>query len=92
MRDTDWQNLDDEALERLLVERWLYRGILLGVLLLAAIVTSFLGIRGLVDRADQITVGALLALALTAGAVAFTMRQGDLKIHRELRRRRSRPS
>ena len=92
MRDTDWQDLDDEALERLLVERWLYRGILLGVLLLAAIVTSFLGIRGLVDRADQITVGALLALALAAGAVAFTMRQGDLKIHRELRRRRSRPS
>jgi hypothetical protein len=92
MRDTDWQDLDDEALERLLVERWLYRGILLGVLLLAAIVTSFLGIRGLVDRADQITVGALLALALAAGAVAFTMRQGDLKIHRELRRRRSRSS
>ena len=92
MRDTDWQDLDDEALERLLVERWLYRGILLGVLLLAAVVTSFLGIRGLVDRADQITVGALLALALAAGAVAFTMRQGDLKIHRELRRRRSRPS
>jgi len=92
MRDTDWQDLDDEALERLLVERWLYRGILLGVLLLAAIVTTFLGIRGLVDRVDQITVGALLALALAAGAVAFTMRQGDLKIHRELRRRRSRPS
>jgi len=90
MRDTDWQDLDDEALERLLVDRWLYRGILLGVLLLAAVVTSFLGIRGLVDRADQITVGALLALALAAGAVAFTMRQGDLKIHRELRRRRSR--
>jgi len=92
MRDTDWQDLDDEALERLLVERWLYRGILLGVLLLAAIVTTFLGIRGLVDRVDQITVGALLALALAAGAVAFTMRQGDLKIHRELRRRRSRSS
>ncbi len=28
MRDTDWQDLDDEALERLLLERWLYRGIL----------------------------------------------------------------
>ena len=88
----DWQKLDDEALERLLVERWLYRGILLGVMFLAAIVTTYLGVRGLVDRADQITVGALLALALGAGAVAFTMRQGDLKIHRELRRRRSRSS
>ena len=37
MRDADWQNLDDEALERLLVERWVYRGILLGVIFLAAI-------------------------------------------------------
>ena len=93
MRDAaDWQKLDDKALERLLVERWLYRGILLGVMFLAAIVATYLGIRGLVDRADQITIGALLALALAAGAVAFTMRQGDLKIHRELRRRRARPS
>ena len=33
MRDAaDWQKLDDKALERLLVERWLYRGILLGVM------------------------------------------------------------
>ena len=92
MRDADWQNLDDEALERLLVERWVYRGILLGVIFLAAILTSYLGVRGLVDRADQITIAALLALAFSAGAGAFTMRQQDLKIHRELRRRRSRPS
>lgn len=92
MRDADWRKLDDEALERLLVERWLYRGILLGVIFLAAVVTSYLGVRGLADRADQITVGALLALGLAAAVVAFTMRQGDLKIHRELRRRRSRPS
>jgi hypothetical protein len=90
MGAADWEKLDDEALERLLVERWLYRGILLAVILLAAIITSYLGIRGLADRATHITVGALLALALAAAAVAFTMRQGDLKIHRELRRRRSR--
>ena len=92
MRDADWQHLDDEPLERLLVERWVYRGILLGVIFLAAIITTYLGVRGLVDRADQITIVALLALAFAAGAVAFTMRQQDLKIHRELRRRRARPS
>jgi hypothetical protein len=33
-------------------------------------------------------VGVLLAVALAAGALAFAMRQPDLKIHRELRRRR----
>jgi hypothetical protein len=89
MGDVDWHGLDDEALERLLVERWLYRGILLGVIFLAAIVTSYLGVRGIAGRADQITVGALLALALAASAVAFTMRTQDLRIHRELRRRRA---
>jgi hypothetical protein len=85
----DWRGLDDEALERLLVERWLYRGILLGVMLLASIITSYLGIRGIADRVEQLTVGALLALALAAAVVAFTMRTQDLKIHRELRRRRA---
>ena len=92
MRDLDWQSLDDEALERLLVERWLYRGLLLGVIFLAAIVTTYLGVRGLVDRADQITAGALVAVAFAAAAGAFAMRQGDLKIHQELRRRRARAS
>ena len=88
MDDADWRGLDDDALERLLVERWLYRGILLGVMLLASIITSYLGIRGIVGPAEQLTVGALLALALAAAVVAFTMRTQDLKIHRELRRRR----
>ena len=92
MRDADWQHLDDQALERLLVERWVYRGILLGVIFLAAIITTYFGVRGFVDRADQITVVAFLALACAAATGAFTMRQQDLKIHRELRRRRSRPS
>lgn len=92
MRDLDWQGLDDKALERLLVERWLYRGLLLAVIFLAAIVTTYLGVHGLGDRADQITAGVLVAVGLAAGAGAFVMRQGDLKIHRELRRRRARAS
>ncbi len=90
MTHADWRNLDDEALERLLVERWLYRGMLLGVILVAAIIVTYLGLRGLAGLGDHITVGALLALALAAGAVAFQMRQQDLRIHRELRQRRPR--
>jgi hypothetical protein len=88
VRDDEWQGLDDEALERLLIERWLYRGLMLGVMFLAAIIASYLGIRGIGGLVDQVTLGVLLALALAASAVAWTMRQHDLKIHRELRRRR----
>jgi len=88
MRDEEWQGLDEEALERLLVERWLYRGLMLGVMFVAAILTTYIGTRGLEGLLDQVTVGALLALALAAAGVAFAMRQQDLRIHRELRRRR----
>ena len=87
MRDDKWRELDDEALEHLLVERWLYRGLMLGVILLAAIAATYLGLHGMATRADWVTVTALLALGLAAGGLAFTMRQEDLRIIRELRRR-----
>ncbi len=89
MKDADWLDKDAETLERLLVERWLYRGAMLAVMLLSAIVSTYLGIQGVTTLADMITVGALLALAVTAAAVAFVMRLADLRIHQELRRRRS---
>ncbi len=89
MVDQEWRALDDEALERLLVERWLYRGLMLGVMFLAAIVTTYLGVRGIGSFSDRITVVALLAVALAAGALAFAMRLQDLRIHQELRRRRA---
>jgi hypothetical protein len=91
VRDHEWRGLDDEALGRLLVERWLYRGLLLGVILLAAIVVTYLGSRGLERPTDYLTVGAALAVGLAAAAVAFVMRAQDLKIHRELRRRHPSP-
>lgn len=90
MRDREWMALDDEALERLLVERWLYRGAMLAVMLAAAIGTTYVGIRGVTTLADQLTVGVLVVLAVAAGAVAFVMRLGDVQMYRELRRRRSR--
>jgi len=88
--DVWWRALDDEALERLIVERWLHRGLLLAVMLGSAIVTTYLGIRGVVTVADWITIGVLLVFGLTAGTVAFWMRVADLRIHKELRRRRAR--
>lgn len=91
MRNEDWLRLDDEALGRLLVERWLYRGMMLGIIFLAAIIVTWLATRGLETTADRATAGVLLLLALAAAAVAFVMRLQDLQIHRELRRRRPRP-
>lgn len=91
MQNAEWQGLDEEALERLLVERWLYRGMVLGVVLVAASVTTYLGVRGITDLVDRLTVAALVALGLAAAGVAFAMRQHDLLIYRELRRRRSSP-
>jgi hypothetical protein len=89
LHDTDWQGLDDEALQRLLIERWLHRGMMLAVIFAAAVVTTWIGTRGLGGRADLLTVGVLVALALAATVAAFTMRQQDLRIHRELSRRRA---
>ncbi len=90
MKDRAWLALGDEDLERLLVERWLYRGLMLAVMLAAAIVTTYLGVRGVSTLADRVTVGALLVLGIAAGAAAFVMRLADLRMHRELRRRKSR--
>ncbi len=92
MHDGQWRNLDDEGLEQLLVERWLYRGLMLGVILIAAVGASYLGVRGVVTAFDWVTIGILLTIAFSAGVVAYIMRQADLKIHRELRRRRVSPS
>jgi hypothetical protein len=86
--DPAWRAFDDEALERLLIERWLYRGGMLAVMLGAAVMTTYLGIRGVPTVTDRVMVATLLALALTAGTMAFVMRLADHGIHQELRRRR----
>ena len=88
MRDDDWLTLSDEALERLLVERWLYRGLMLGIMLVCGLIVTWLAVRGPTGLADQVTIGVVTALALAAAVVSFVMRLQDLRIHRELRRRR----
>jgi hypothetical protein len=90
MRNEDWQRLDDDRLERILIERWLYRGLMLGVIFLSAFAVTWLASQGLAETREQVTVGVLVALALAAAAVILVMRQQDLRIHRELRQRRRR--
>lgn len=91
MKDEKWLQKDSETLERLLVERWLYRGGMLAVMFLAAILTTYLGIRGVTTVADMIVAGTFVGLAVAAGIVAFVIRLGDIRIHKELRQRRRGP-
>src|SRR5262249_25324144 len=90
MTTRDWRDLDDAALERLLVERWLYRGALVAVMCLSAVVCPYLGVQGLTTFADSLAVAVVVGLGLAAAVVAFAMRWADLRMHRELRRRRHR--
>jgi hypothetical protein len=88
MNDSRWLELTDDALEKLLVERWLFRGALLVVMMTAAVLTTYVGMQGLLTFLDRVTVGALVCLTVSAGAGVFVMRNKDIRIHRELRRRR----
>lgn len=89
MRNEEWAGLGDEALQHLLVHRWIQRGSLLCLVFLAAIVATLLGARGAGGLGERLAAGGLLALSLAAAVAVFLMRQRDLEIHRELRRRRS---
>lgn len=88
MKNSDLLRLKDADLEKILVARWLIRGTLVAAAAAAAILTTYIGTRGLHNWSDRLTVGALVALALAAGAGAFAMRRKDILIHRELKRRR----
>jgi hypothetical protein len=89
VQDAKWSKLDDDALEKLLLERWLFRGVLIVVMLAGAVMTTYLGGAGLPTLVDRLAVSALVCITLSAGGIALAMRGTDLRIHRELRRRRS---
>lgn len=88
MKDSAWLSLDDESLERLLIERWVLRGVLLAVMFAAAIATTYRGMEGIITIADELTITASVFAAFASGAVALCMRATDLRMQRELRRRR----
>jgi hypothetical protein len=88
MKDIKWLGLKDEALESLLIERWLFRGVLLVLMLAAAIFTTYLGMEEHYTLLDKLTIGFLVFITLGTGVVAFVMRNTDIRIHKELRRRR----
>ena len=85
--DDGWLELKDDALERLLVERWLFRGALLVLMLAAAILTTYLGMQGPGTFRDRVTIGALVCLMFATAVGVFVMRRRDIRMHRELRRR-----
>lgn len=91
MKDSEWSNLDDESLESLLIERWVLRGVLLAVMFAAAIATTYWGMEGISTLADELTIAACVLAVFFSGAVAFFMRGTDLRLQRELRRRRGAP-
>jgi hypothetical protein len=89
MNDEKWPSLNDDALEKLLVERWLFRGALLVVMLAAGLLITYLGMEGFHTPVERLTVAALVGVTLGAGAAVFVMRNTDIRIHRELGRRRN---
>jgi hypothetical protein len=88
VKNSQWAELKDDALETLLVERWLFRGVLLVLMMVAAIFTTYLGLEGPRTFLEQLAVGILVCIAFSAGVAIFVMRNTDIRIHRELRRRR----
>ncbi len=90
MKDTKWRTLSDEALEGLLVERWVIRGIMLVVMFASAILTTYVGMGEVNTLTDKLQIAALLVVAFTAAAAAFVMRLTDIRIHKEPRRRNQR--
>ena len=88
MNRVEWPDLSDDALQRLLIERWFFRGLLIAAMLAGAVLTTYLARDGLPTAADRLIASVLIVVALAAAVIAWTMRGTDIRIHRELRRRR----
>ncbi|MBI2941251.1 MAG: hypothetical protein HYY04_12520 [Chloroflexi bacterium] len=83
-------DLADEQLQRLLIDRWLYRGALLALLVVLAILVTTLSAGGLDSVPRQIVVGVLIVAGGAATIVFVAMRHQDRKLYRLLRDRRRR--
>lgn len=83
-----WDELPQPELEKLLVERWLYRGGLMAALVVLAIAGTLVASGGAEDLPSQILIVAVATLIVAAAAVFIAMRRRDHQMLRELRRRR----
>jgi hypothetical protein len=85
----EWEHLDEDGLERLVMERWLFRGGMIFAMFVLALLITFVVSRGLATFADQVLVGVMAVLVVASGITLATMRAEETRIHRELHRRRA---
>lgn len=88
MAERPWEQLTDDELERLLVERWLYRGGVLAAAAVLAVLFTMIATRGLESFAEQAMTALLAFMMLAAVGVFVYLRQQDRKIFLALRERR----
>ena len=88
MAEKRWEELSEDELERLLVERWLYRGGVLAMALVLVVLFTVVSTGGLETLVEQVISGVLALFALLAAGVFVYLRQQDRKIHHMLRERR----
>lgn len=78
----------DQEIEQLLIDRWLYRGGILVLLAIFAILLTVLSGNGLTSLSDRIVAGALVVCGIVATGVFVVMRHQDRALYRTLRDRR----
>ena len=88
MAGDPWDKLPQPELEKLLVERWLYRGGLMAALVVLAVAGTLVASGGVQELPSQILIAAVAALIIAGAAVFIAMRRRDHQMLRELRRRR----
>lgn len=90
MAQHDWDNLSEDDLEKLLVERWLYRGGLLAAALALAVLFTMISVNGLATLVEQILAGVLAVMTAAAAGVFVYLRLHDRRIFLILQERRRR--
>ncbi len=83
-----WEELSADQLERLLVERWLYRGGVLAAALTLAVLFTMVSVNGLGTLIEQLLGGALAVLTVAAAGVFVYLRLHDRRIFLLLQDRR----
>lgn len=85
-----WEELSEDELEKLLVERWLYRGGVLVAGLVLAVLFTMVSTNGLGTLIEQVLAGVLAVLTVAAAGVFVYLRVHDRRIFVVLQQRRRR--